>query len=68
MEQANYLEAVLQTFWPEPWWMGLYWWKWDENINRPEWKTDPAGDKGFTVHGKPAADVMKNWFARKDRA
>jgi hypothetical protein len=68
LEQANYLEAVLQTFWHEPWWHGMYWWKWDENVDRPQWKTDPAGDKSFTVFGKPAAEVMRKWFARADRA
>lgn len=66
-EQANYLEAVLETFWDEPWWNGLYWWKWDEQNNRPEFKTDPAGDKGFTLLGKPALDVMKRWYTRTDR-
>jgi hypothetical protein len=67
-EQANYLQAVLETFWPEPWWQGLYWWKWDENIDRPQFKNDPAGDKGFTLSNKPAAEVLQRWFARKDRA
>lgn len=65
-EQARYLEAILRTFWEEPWWYGLYWWKWDEHIYRPEMHTDPAGDKGFTVLGKPAQDVMRRWFGRQD--
>jgi hypothetical protein len=66
-EQANYLEAVLRTFWNEPWWMGLYWWKWDEQNDRPQFRTDPRGDKGFTLYGKPAAEVMKRWYTRTDR-
>ena len=66
-EQANYLEAVLQTFWEEPWWYGLYWWKWDEQNDRPHFRTDPAGDKGFTVSGKRAQAVMREWFARSDK-
>jgi len=66
-EQANYLEAVCRTFWDEPWWFGLYWWKWDEQNNRPQFTDDPAGDKGFTVWGKPAAEVMKRWYDRTDR-
>lgn len=66
-EQANYLEAVLRTFWDEPWWAGLYWWKWDEQNDRPQFKSDPCGDKGFTVWGKPAAETMKRWFGRPDR-
>lgn len=67
-EQANYLEAVLHSYWHEPWWYGLYWWKWDEQNVRPQFHNDPAGDKGFTVWGKPAAEIMKKWFARTDRA
>ncbi len=66
-EQADHLEAVMQSFWEEPWWAGFYWWKWDEHLDRPQYKTDPQGDKGFTVWGKPAAEVMKKWFARGER-
>jgi len=66
-EQANYLEAVLRTFWDEPWWFGLYWWKWDEQLDRPQFRSDPRGDKGFTVWGKPAAEVMRRWFGRPER-
>jgi hypothetical protein len=65
-EQARFLEAVLDTFWKEPWWMGIYWWKWDEQNIRPQFSDDPRGDKGFTLDGKPASQVMKRWYA-KDR-
>ena len=63
-EQDHYLEAVLSTFWNEPWWYGIYWWKWDEQNHRTEMTNDPAGDKGFTVRGKPAQDVMRKWFSK----
>ena len=66
-EQARFLEAVLATFWHEPWWLGLYWWKWDEQNDRPHFRDDPRGDKGFTLWGKPAADTLQRWYARKDR-
>ena len=66
-EQANYLTAVLESFWNEPWWYGMYWWKWDEQNKREQFLNDPAGDKGFVVDGKPAAQIMKQWFARTDR-
>lgn len=66
-EQARFLEAVLDTFWAEPWWMGMYWWKWDEQNDRPWFRDDPRGDKGFTLDGKPAAEVMKKWYGRTDR-
>lgn len=61
------MEAVLSAFWKEPWWRGFYWWKWDEQQNRPQYKTDSAGDQGFTIKGKPAAETMKKWYARTDR-
>lgn len=66
-EQANYLQAVLQSFWNEPWWYGMYWWKWDEQNIREQFTNDLAGDKGFTVDGKPAAQIIKQWFSRTDR-
>jgi hypothetical protein len=66
LEQANYLEAVLRSFWDEPWWYGLYWWKWDEQNVRPAFRGDPAGDKGFTIKGKPAQEVFARW-SKKDR-
>lgn len=66
-EQARYLETVLSTFWNEPWFMGLYWWKWDEQNDRPWLRDDPRGDKGFPVWDKPAAAVLKQWYSRTDR-
>ncbi|MDR1283469.1 MAG: hypothetical protein LBK99_22010 [Opitutaceae bacterium] len=64
-EQANFLDAICTLFWGEPWWRGLYWWKWEEQQHRPQYAADPAGDTGFTIDGKPAADVMRRWFARQ---
>ncbi len=63
-EQANYLDAFCTLFWNEPWWRGFYWWKWEEQQNRPHYYTDPAGDTGFTLDGKPAAEVLRRWFAK----
>lgn len=63
-EQANYMEAVFRTFWDLPQWMGMYWWKWDETQIRPQYHGDPKGDKGFTIQGKPAENVLRNWFAK----
>lgn len=61
-EQANYLEAIIRCFSPEPWWNGIYWWKWDEQNKRPQFLNDPAGDKGFTVLGKPAEERMQKLY------
>lgn len=54
-EQATYLEAVIETFEKEPWWYGLYWWKWDEHVPRPN------SEKGFTIKGKKACQVYRKW-------
>lgn len=35
-------EAVIRAFPAEPWWGGMFWWKWDENNFRAEFVEDPA--------------------------
>ena len=64
-QQADYLAAVIRMFEKQPWFGGLFWWKWDEQDEGRKFLTDdPSGDKGFTIWGKPAADVMKKWCER----
>ena len=61
-EQANYMEAVFETFSDLPFWMGLSWWKWDETQkNRPHYSDDPSKDRGFVIYGKKACEVLKKW-------
>ena len=50
--------------WELPEWMGFLWWKWDETQYRPHYHTDPRGDKGFTIQGKPAEEVMRKWVKK----
>lgn len=63
--QARYLEAVALAFQDEPWYRGCFWWKWDEHQThaRPHYYTDPAGDQGFTIAGKPAAETLRKIYA-----
>lgn len=63
-EQANYMQAGINTFSQLPCWMGFFWWKWDETQYRPHYHNDPAGDRGFTIQGKPAEKVFRNWARR----
>ena len=44
-----------------------YWWKWEEQNDRPQFRTDPRGDKRFTLQGKPAQGVMQRWYGRPER-
>ena len=60
-QQADYMSAVIRLFENQPWWGGMFWWKWDQQIVRPDFLDDPAGDKGFIIYGKPAAEVMRQW-------
>lgn len=60
---ASCLEAVGRVFAPEPRWPGLCRWKWEEQSDRPQFKDDPAGDKGFLLH-EPATEVFRTWSER----
>ncbi len=60
-EQANYMQACIDIFSKLECWMGFFWWKWDETQYRPHYHNDPAGDRGFTIQGKPAEEVFKSW-------
>lgn len=61
-EQLNYFEALMQVFNEEDWFRGFFWWKWDEQQDRPQYKGDPAGDTGFIVKGKPVFKKMQKYF------
>lgn len=63
-EQADYMEAVFQTFKDKPQWAGMFWWKWDETQKRDHFDPDPAKDRGFRIYGKPACDVFRKWSGR----
>lgn len=63
-EQANYMEACMRTFWDMDNYLGFFWWKWDERQYRAHYHTDPAGDQGFTIQGKPAEEVFRRWAKR----
>lgn len=66
-QQADYMAAVIKLFADQPWWGGMLWWKWDQQIVRPDFLDDPAGDKGFIIYGKPAAEVMREWCSTASR-
>lgn len=66
-EQANYMQAAFETFTDIPGWMGMLWWKWDETQIRPQYHGDPNGDRGFTIQGKPAEKVMRDWYTKYNK-
>lgn len=60
-EQADYLSVFIELFADELWWYGLYWWKWDEQVDRP------YGERWWPIKDRPAEHVLKQW-SKADRA
>ena len=58
-EQARCYQAVLEAFWPRPWFHGMYWWKWHSDLRR-----GGEAQGGFTPLGKPAEQILSEWYQR----
>ena len=52
--QAKCYEAFFQTVWNEPWFAGVYWWKWDTNV-----KAGGEHNRQFTPQNKPAQKIIE---------
>lgn len=53
--QSNLYEAFFQSFWNEPWIIGGFSWNWDAVPQK-------KGNTDFSVQGKAAAGVLREWF------
>jgi hypothetical protein len=63
--QADAYAALLEAFWKQPWFGGVYWWKW---FSYPGHSGAESND--FELEGKPAAEVVRRFYrarARPDR-
>ncbi|MHB8339728.1 MAG: glycoside hydrolase family 113 [Mycobacteriales bacterium] len=54
-QQAAAYQALLATFSGKPWFAGVDWWAWRA--------TDDSPSLDFTPQGKPAAQVLRSWWA-----
>jgi Glycoside Hydrolase Family 113 len=57
--QADAYSAFFQAVWPQPWFGGVYWWKW--------WSFLDSGgleDNDYTPRNKPAERVLESGFFR----
>ena len=55
-------EAILRTFYRQPWFYGMYWWKW--------YSTGDGGgpdDPKLPSMNKPAAEIMSHWHRGPER-
>ena len=57
-EQAAFYESCFLSMWDEPWFAGFFWWDWYTKL------PDKAPETGFSVVGKKAETVVKNWYAK----
>jgi hypothetical protein len=62
-EQANGYQALYESVWNQPWFGGLYWWRWDIDATR----SGPC-DNGYSPYNKPAENVMRSWYGAATRS
>ncbi len=57
--QSRAYQAVLEVLWQRPWFYGMYWWKWHSDMNQ-----GGPSDGDFTPRGKPAEQILSDWYRR----
>ncbi|GEO03938.1 hypothetical protein AAE02nite_16020 [Adhaeribacter aerolatus] len=57
--QALCYEAMFQSVWHQPWFGGMYIWKW-----YPQLRENRSYHGDFTPQNKPAAQVLAQWYAK----
>jgi hypothetical protein len=58
-EQARLYRAAVDALGGEPWLAGMFWWHW--RVRPP---ADPAADIDYTPQGKPAWEVLRDFYSR----
>jgi len=58
--QRDCYQALLETFWPQPWFAGIYWWYWGTHE-----KMGGSSHRGFTPQSKPAQAVVSDWYRKR---
>jgi glycosyl hydrolase family 113 len=56
--QANAYQALLETFGPQPWWLGVVWWEWSFAYGGER-------DLTYTPRGKPAEEVLRRFYGAR---
>ena len=56
VQEAAY-GAFFEAVWPQPWFGGVYWWKWFTRPNH-----GGPDDNDYSPHAKPAELVMRRYF------
>ena len=61
-EQAKYYSSAMKAYWEEEWFSGFFWWDWKHTLYALE---DAKLDKDFSLYGKKAEEVVKEWYKHK---
>jgi hypothetical protein len=60
--QAKCYEAFFETIWKEPWFSGVYWWKWNPNV-----RSGGKYNRRFTPQNKPAQNIIEAHYKGTDQ-
>ncbi len=60
--QAASFQAMFEVFWNQPWFQGMYVWKW--HPARRNVPLDKVLFESFSPQGGPAMDVIRQWYAK----
>jgi len=55
--QAECYKIALETYWNEPWFAGMYWWKWFSNPDDSGINAD-----AHSPHGRKAGRILAQWY------
>lgn len=58
-EQANFYLSLLEEFWNEPWFAGVFWWDWTTNFSTLQ---EQISKVNFSIYGKKSGEIVKDWF------
>ncbi len=60
-EQAHFYQAIFETFWDEPWFLGFAWWAWPPSLYSCQ---EIHKQVNFEIYCKPAEDIVRQWYGR----
>ena len=58
-EQNHYYLSLLQEFWEEPWFGGVFWWSWETDFSVLEQFKNKVN---YSIYGKESGNVVRNWY------
>lgn len=57
--QAECYQMAMEAYWNEPWFSGMYWWKWFSDPDDTGRNADP-----HSPHGRAAEKIIQQWYQK----